>query len=444
MATPSGIPTFNLKAVLLETGLKADTLRAWERRYGLPRPQRTAGRHRLYSQRDMEVIKWLIDRQQEGMSISRAVELWRSLEVGGQDPLHMVEFAPPEMGVPTLAVPKGEAITELRRAWTSACMDFDEPRAERVMSQAFALFPAEVVCLELLRKGLSEVGEGWYRGEVSVQQEHFTSELAVRRLEALLAATSPSTRPERVLIACPPNEEHTFSPLLLALFLRRRGWDVLYLGANVPLWHLKETIARTQPQLAVIPAQQLKTAATLLEVGRLLQEQLVPLAFGGLVFNLVPALRERIPGYFLGERLERASQTVEQVLSAAPALPVIPVRSQAYEQALTHYRERRAHVEAHVLQAMTVENVPYEYALIANANLSDNIIAALSLGDLSFAGVDIDWAVGLLRNYRLPGAMLRHYLAAYYQAATEHMDERGSLIVDWLARMREASSERIA
>jgi DNA-binding transcriptional MerR regulator len=67
-------PAFNLKAVLRETGLAADTLRAWERRYGLPTPQRTAGGHRLYSQYDIETIKWLIARQAEGLSISRAVD----------------------------------------------------------------------------------------------------------------------------------------------------------------------------------------------------------------------------------------------------------------------------------------------------------------------------------------------------------------------------------
>ncbi len=67
-------PTFNLKAVVRETGLKPDTLRAWERRYGLPEPDRTEGGHRLYSQEDIEILKWLIGRQDEGMSISRAVD----------------------------------------------------------------------------------------------------------------------------------------------------------------------------------------------------------------------------------------------------------------------------------------------------------------------------------------------------------------------------------
>ena len=73
-------PTFNLKAVVQDTGLKPDTLRAWERRYGLPTPERSQGKHRLYSQRDIDILKWLNARQEEGLTISRAVDLWRKLE----------------------------------------------------------------------------------------------------------------------------------------------------------------------------------------------------------------------------------------------------------------------------------------------------------------------------------------------------------------------------
>ena len=63
-----------------ETGIKADTLRAWERRYGLPVPERSPGGHRLYSQYDIETIKWLQARQEEGLRINRAVDLWRSMQ----------------------------------------------------------------------------------------------------------------------------------------------------------------------------------------------------------------------------------------------------------------------------------------------------------------------------------------------------------------------------
>ncbi len=85
---------YNLKAVIHETGLNAETLRAWERRYGLPKPERTAGGHRLYSQHDIQMLNWLSARQKEGLSISRAVELWRTLESNGQDPLQREDQLP--------------------------------------------------------------------------------------------------------------------------------------------------------------------------------------------------------------------------------------------------------------------------------------------------------------------------------------------------------------
>ncbi len=65
--TNDDTPIYNLKAVVQETGLKPDTLRAWERRYGsLPEPNRTGGGHRLYSQQDINTLKWLLARQDEG------------------------------------------------------------------------------------------------------------------------------------------------------------------------------------------------------------------------------------------------------------------------------------------------------------------------------------------------------------------------------------------
>ena len=321
MVDTNRTPTFNLKAVLQETGLKPDTLRAWERRYGLPQPERSPGGHRLYSQQDIETIKWLIARQQEGLSISRAVDLWRSLEAKGQYPLQLVEFASTEAAAGAFSLPEGEALAELRGAWVSACLDYDERRAEQIISQAFALYPVEAVSLELLQKGIAEVGAGWYRGEVTVQQEHFASELAIRRLEALLAATPPPTRMERILVGCPPREDHTFSPLLLTLFLRRRSWDVVYLGAKVPEVRMNSALTTTRPQLVIMSAQQLYTAASLLGMAELVHERGVPLAYGGLVFNLVPALRARIPGHFLGESLEEAPQMVEKVLSSPTMMP---------------------------------------------------------------------------------------------------------------------------
>ncbi len=438
MSASNQTPTYNLKAVVQETGLKPDTLRAWERRYGLPQPHRTAGGHRLYSQHDIDMLKWLAARQEEGLSISRAVDLWHSLQQEGKDPLQANSHQLPTAITPQPPLAVGSAVTELRRAWIAACLAFDERTAENILAQASALYPLETVCFELLQKGLTYMGEGWYKGEVTVQQEHFASALAMRRLDALVAATPPPTRPGRILLACPAEEEHTFSPLLITLLLRRHGWDVVYLGADVPLTRLEFTIATARPQLVIVAAQQLHTAASLLEMAHLLDQERVPCAYGGAIFNHLPALRSRIPGHFMGERLDTAPQVVEQFLMS-PRLgwpPPAAVRpTEAYQQALTHYREHQALIEANVWQLMKDEAIPHSRLANANIKFARNIIASLKLGDIEFMGTSITWVEGLFLNHQMPTAQFYRYLNAYRLSVQAHLDERGKVVRDWLAQL---------
>ncbi len=104
-------PTLNMSAVVQATGVQPDTLRAWERRYGLPEPGRSEGGHRLYSRRDVEIVKWLRDRQEEGLRISQAVELWQTLQSEGRDPLHMPRFATGETPLAQVDVAPSMAIS---------------------------------------------------------------------------------------------------------------------------------------------------------------------------------------------------------------------------------------------------------------------------------------------------------------------------------------------
>jgi MerR family transcriptional regulator, light-induced transcriptional regulator len=202
-------PIFNLQTVVHQTGLTPDTLRAWEKRYNLPQPNRTSGGHRLYSEYDVETLKWLLARKAEGMSISRAVALWRRFEAEGRDPL---QASPKPAGQPSTATPlaTGQTVAQVRQKWIAACLAFDEEIAENELAQAFALYPPETVCLEILQSSLAEIGELWSQGQATVQQEHFASALAMRRLQAMVAALPRPTRTELILIGCPPEEEHSF------------------------------------------------------------------------------------------------------------------------------------------------------------------------------------------------------------------------------------------
>lgn len=430
------MPSFNLKVVVKETGVKPDTLRAWERRYGLPTPDRTNGGHRLYSQSDIDTIKWLLARQEEGMSISRAVKLWRNIESKGEDPFAEMGDAPQE---PELAIPDhttSAALDELREAWVDACMNFDEAKAERILAQAFALYSPITACIELLQKGMSQIGEQWYNDEASVQQEHFASALALRRINALVAAAPPPTRDGRILIGCPPQEAHTFAPLLLTLMLRYRGWEVLYLGANVPMTRFEATIQSINPHLIVLTAQTLHTASTLAELADSIAVQNIPLAFGGSVFTRMPKLQHRIAGHYLGDDFLAAIATVEMVCHKKRTNPKVASIPQTYQDALSRYKDKQAMIEAKTWQLLKDQNMSYEHFVNANIHLARDIIAALTFGDMEYVEAEIAWVEKLLLNYNMPPELLKVYLLAYYRVAKELLDDQSdSPIVAWLSKI---------
>lgn len=432
MNGPSKEPAYNLKVVIKETGLKPDTLRAWERRYGLPNPNRTPGGHRLYSQYDIELIKWLIAREEEGLRINRAVKLWRSLEAQGRDPLEDVSAVPGSRTSVHVDVLSGTTLDEIRERWVEACRTFDEVRAENILAQAFARYSLETVCLEVLSRGLSDVGEQWYIGKSSVQQEHFASALAVRRLNTLIAATPVPTRRGKIIAACPPGEDHIFPLLLTTLLLRQRGWEVIYLGANVPISKLDATINATGPDLIISTAQQLFTAASLFEVAQFLVEQEVQLAFGGLIFNLQPELRDRVPGRFLGESLDDVVQSVEQIMAQAPKIPEAIQIPDIYLQAADHFKDHLPNIAADLWDQFQHNGMKEQHLEIANDFLGRDIEAGLILGDMQFLEHEIDWLIGLLRAHDVPVELLPKYLMVYKQAVEANLDQRGQLIIDWI------------
>lgn len=440
MSMNSHEPTFNLKAVVRETGLKPDTLRAWERRYGLPQPKRTSGGHRLYSKRDIETLKWLVARQEEGLSISRAIDMWQALLTEGRDPLAATQSPTATTSAAAYAV--GNTMSELRQAWVSACLSFDEQQAENVLAQTFALYPLENVCSDLLQKGMVHIGEMWHQGKVTVQQEHFASGLAMRRLEALIAATPPPTRAGRIMVGCPPEENHTFIPLLLTLLLRRQGWEVLYLGANVPLDSFGETLQKAKPDLVVFSAQSIYTAATLTDMARLMQKEGALFAYGGSIFNFFPKMRPRVPGYFLGERLDVAISEVKRLLSEeeAEVAPAGTEVSKAYRQALTDYRQHQAPIEAEVWQTIHATNITHAQLANANNNMGRSINAALIMGDINYLGSRLSWIDGLFVEYPLNKAQLRRYIKAYHRAAENALGEQNP-VVAWLAQLAYDESE---
>lgn len=430
----STTPAFNLKVVLNETGLPADTLRAWERRYGLPAPQRTPGGHRLYSERDILTIKWLMARQTEGLSISRAVDLWNEQVASGSDPLAGLT-SQSLTSVHTTSVPSVAAdttIDSLRAQWVAACLNFDETRAEQTLNQAFSLFPVEAVCTGILQRGMSEIGNLWYENRASVQQEHFASGLAMRRLDALLIASPPPSRPFTVLVGCPANEWHTFTTLMLALFLRRRGINVIYLGANVPVTRFEETVHAVRAHLVVLVSQTLTSAASLRQTCLALANKKINVAYGGRIFNLRPELTAVIPGHHLGQDVGIALDEVETILNGKRKPVQVKSPSQEYVASHQFFTSKRADIEMTLRTLMKPLGVSSEDYQTGTHFLGDNIAAALQLGDIRYVSDEMSWIKYLLHAYAQPEEELVHFMDAYAKAVDKHINGSGRPILLWL------------
>lgn len=298
-------PLYNIKAVVQRTGIPADTVRAWERRYSVPLPRRTNTGRRLYSERDIATIRWLRERTNAGMTISQAIQQLRSL---GDEAL---AESPPEVdrGPRSLDVLTGELLQALLR--------FDHQAADAAVEEAYALYRVEDVCLRLFSPALVQIGERWRRDEATVAQEHFASHFIQRRLDALLQAYTPSPGRGVILTACAPDELHELGILMLSVFLVRRAWQVVYLGANVPVADLVQTVRRLQPALVCLSATNNRTAHTLIAAANAIAQlpgARPPVAFGGDPFNTDSALRARVDGHYLGANAQEALDQIEQLI----------------------------------------------------------------------------------------------------------------------------------
>lgn len=296
----SDVPLYNIQAVAAATGIPSITLRSWERRYGVPEPKRDPKGYRLYSDRDIAVTRWLKERVQQGIGISRAVNMLHALEQGrlAVEPVRSLSF------------------DTLKRRLLDAIRHLDELAVNQVLAEALMVASVEEIALQLLQPVLYEIGERWAEGELSVTTEHVGSNLVRSHIAQLIRISPDPYRTETILIACAPGEVHDIGALMLALFLRRRGFAVVYVGANPEPDSLVTDTKRLQPVAICMSASTQDAATNLVDLFRRLRSEFGGiLAFGGRAFNRNPDLVDRTPGHYLGEDALIATRNLEASLA---------------------------------------------------------------------------------------------------------------------------------
>lgn len=306
----STAPLFNTKAVVQETGVSGATLRAWERRYGVPDPQRTNNNYRLYSEQDIALICWLRDRVEGGITISQAVELYRRMTEGKEIPA-----AIPGSFSSHQDHEQSYNHNSCQERLIEAFKAFDEPRIELITNELFAIYSLEDVFIKIIQPVMIELGEQWHRGQLSISVEHFATNYVKRKLISLINAQPKNENAPIVLTGCAPHELHEVGILIFSLLLQRRGLRVIYLGQNVPFEGLRNTLERVKPALVAFSAMSEETAQQLKPIAKMIAEMPPPrplFAFGGGAFKRNPSLAKELPGLTLDEDVQLAALTVQR------------------------------------------------------------------------------------------------------------------------------------
>jgi methanogenic corrinoid protein MtbC1 len=263
------------------TGLSADVIRAWERRYGAVSPQRSEGGQRLYSERDVARLALLARATAEGHSIGEIARL-------DEAALEALLRGPKARG----ADDHGEEIGAVVSDALGAATRLDSVALETILKRAVFSLGVERFVDQVVGRFLSEVGNRWHQGAISPAHEHLASDTMRRVLAWVTDAYELEPDAPRILVGTPEGEMHELGAMSAAAAAVGEGWRVVYLGASLPAEDIvsaAEQVGAKAVALSVVYADGASTAAQVARIARSLPDG-VDLFIGGAAAHEVDGL----------------------------------------------------------------------------------------------------------------------------------------------------------
>jgi DNA-binding transcriptional MerR regulator len=276
---------FRIQAVSERTGIPAATLRAWERRYGIPSPARTESAYRLYTESDVRLVVRLNELCAAGMAPAEAARLLRaqaSAQVAADeadaanadargdaaartDDGSRLRESNARSGAreaplartaarETQSVDAPTSASELRDAFQlavhrilDAVTRFDPECLDAEVAQALALGSASTIFDRIIAPVQREVGERWHEGSLSVGQEHLATEVLGCAVRSLVRLVQPMDSDRLVVLACFADEDHAMPLYGVAFRFASWGYRTVILGARTPPSALAAAVAALEP-----------------------------------------------------------------------------------------------------------------------------------------------------------------------------------------------------
>ncbi len=227
--------TYSIKDLERLTGIKAHTIRAWEKRYGIVEPKRSESNIRAYTDKDLRKLMNVSILNRNGLKISKIAQM--SLQ---------------ELNQKTMEITRPESAYQNQiESLVVAMIEFNEEKFEKILAQSIMNLGFEETLYQLIYPFFQKTGMLWQTGAINPAQEHFISNLIRMKLFVAIDGLSYSVKPDakKIILFLPEWELHEIGMLTHFYLARKYGLKVYYLGPNIPLQDLFIMAKKVDPDI---------------------------------------------------------------------------------------------------------------------------------------------------------------------------------------------------
>ena len=223
---------YSIKDIEKMSGIKAHTIRIWERRYGMVIPERTDTNIRYYSDEDLKELLNISILNKNGMKISNIAEL-------DKDQI--------EKRVVSL-LDSSQKFGHVIDAMLLSMLKIDEPALDKAFNNGWKKYGFEKLIEDIIFPLLERIGLLWQASAITPAHERFFTNILRQNFIVAIEKELPFkiTSSNKIIFFLPEGELHEFGLLFYSYIARVKGYEVVYLGASIPLQDLKEIQEVTQ------------------------------------------------------------------------------------------------------------------------------------------------------------------------------------------------------
>ncbi len=280
---------YNIKAVSTILGIQPGTLRAWERRYQIIAPVRNESGHRLYTEQHLNILKWLVGKVEQGFTISQAVALLDKQELEDNE---------------VTSTEQKDRTQTISDDLLKALLRFDETKAHEIINQSFTVYTIDKVVIDILGSLLVRIGDLWENGEITTAHEHFATSILRSRIGIIMHSFPHNGILPKVVAVCGPGEWHELGLLIFTLYVRRKGFEVIYLGSSIKENDIDVVLDEVDPKFLFFSCTLLENVNNLLSLVSTLKKERggLEIGIGGFaVDHLTKELKEKFTDHIVGQ-----------------------------------------------------------------------------------------------------------------------------------------------